>query len=36
MTPKSQHGFSDDVMLYAIVIDHIHDFGSIGSKIIVI
>jgi hypothetical protein len=43
MKPKSAKHFSltrtfgsDDIMLQLIGIDHVHDFGSIRSKIIVI
>jgi hypothetical protein len=36
MMPKSAKRFSDDIMLQPIEIDHVHDFGSTRSKIIVI
>jgi hypothetical protein len=36
MMPKSVKRFSDHIMLSVIGIDHVHDFGSIRSKIIVI
>src|SRR5258708_4723853 len=36
MMPKSAKRFSDNIMLRGMRIDHVHDFGSIRSKIIVI
>jgi hypothetical protein len=36
MMPKSAKRFSDDIMLSLIRIDHVHDFGSIRSRIVVI
>jgi len=33
MMPKSAKRFSDNIMLQFIGIDHVHDFGSIRSKI---
>jgi hypothetical protein len=36
MMPKSAKRFSDDIMLQTIERDHVHDFGSTRSKIIVI
>jgi hypothetical protein len=36
MMPKSVKRFSDDIMLQLKEIDHVHDFGPIGSKVIVI
>lgn len=35
MMPKSGKRFSDDIML-SYEIDHVHDFGWISSKVIVI
>ena len=36
MMPKSAKRFSDNIMLKTIRIDHVCDFGSVRSKIIVI
>jgi hypothetical protein len=36
MMPKSAKRFSDDIMPQLIENDHVHGFGSIRSKIIVI
>jgi hypothetical protein len=36
MMPKNAKQFSDDIMLSLMRVDHVHDFGSIRSKIIVI
>jgi len=36
MMPKSAPRFSDDIMLQLIEIDHVHEFGLIQSKLIVI
>ncbi len=36
MVPKSAQRFSGDTMLQVIENDHVHDFGSVRSKIIVI
>jgi hypothetical protein len=36
MMPKSAKRFSGDIMLQLIENDHVHDFGSNRSKIIVI